>query len=269
MKVGDLEFLPRNKRFVISMNRFAWEAVPGGCANAAERRLSVLHFDRVLSVKTAGHRPAQARRSAVASGSPLRAGRGARRHGRARLFRRRHDPARCRVHRGVTCRSWRRLGGIVTTDPSKPDPALQWQSRSITPTPISKHGLPHFLTTKREVSEDVDQRSCTRLSSGFAPRAMQRLIDYSLHSTMPTLRRWALRSHVRISSAAYAAAEPETVEALKLARDRIRAASRAADAAGRSLHRSRSASNLARAGRRSNWLGSMCRAALQAIRVPC
>ena len=54
MKVADLEFLPRNKRFVISMNRFAWEAVSGRLRKRGERRLSVLHFDRVLSVKTAG-----------------------------------------------------------------------------------------------------------------------------------------------------------------------------------------------------------------------
>ena len=54
MKVGDLEFLPRNKRFVMSMNRFAWEAVSGQLRKKGERRQSVLHFDRVLGVKTAG-----------------------------------------------------------------------------------------------------------------------------------------------------------------------------------------------------------------------
>jgi hypothetical protein len=54
MKVGDLEFLPPSKRFVIAMNRFAWEAVSGFFRKRGERRQSVLHFDRVLSVKTAG-----------------------------------------------------------------------------------------------------------------------------------------------------------------------------------------------------------------------
>jgi Protein of unknown function (DUF2948) len=54
MKVGDLEFLPRNKRFVIPMNRFAWETVSGFLRKHGERRQSVLHFDRVLSVKTTG-----------------------------------------------------------------------------------------------------------------------------------------------------------------------------------------------------------------------
>ncbi len=54
MKVGDLEFLPRNKRFVMSMNRFAWEAVSGRLRKKGERRQSVLHFDRVLGVKIAG-----------------------------------------------------------------------------------------------------------------------------------------------------------------------------------------------------------------------
>ena len=49
MKVGELEFLSRDKRFVIPMNRFAWEAVMGRLRKKAERRQSVLHFDRVLS----------------------------------------------------------------------------------------------------------------------------------------------------------------------------------------------------------------------------
>jgi Protein of unknown function (DUF2948) len=54
MKVGDLEFLPGNKRFVIPMHRFAWEAVSGRFRKRGERRQSVLHFDRVLSAKAAG-----------------------------------------------------------------------------------------------------------------------------------------------------------------------------------------------------------------------
>lgn len=54
MKVGELEFLPRNKRFVIPMNRFAWETVSGFLRKHGERRRTVLHFDRVLSVKTTG-----------------------------------------------------------------------------------------------------------------------------------------------------------------------------------------------------------------------
>jgi hypothetical protein len=51
MKVGDLEFLPNSKRFVVAMNRFAWETVSGLFRKRAERRQSVLHFDRVLAVK--------------------------------------------------------------------------------------------------------------------------------------------------------------------------------------------------------------------------
>ena len=54
MKVGDLEFLPNSKRFVIAMNRFAWETVSGVLRKRAERRQSILHFDRVLAVKVVG-----------------------------------------------------------------------------------------------------------------------------------------------------------------------------------------------------------------------
>src|SRR5262245_15764310 len=54
MKTGDLEFLPGSKRFVVPMNRFAWEAVTGRLKKRGERRQSVLHFDRVLSAKANG-----------------------------------------------------------------------------------------------------------------------------------------------------------------------------------------------------------------------
>lgn len=52
--VGDLEYLPSVKRFVVPMNRFAWEQKSGFFRQHNERRKSVLHFDRVRGVKTAG-----------------------------------------------------------------------------------------------------------------------------------------------------------------------------------------------------------------------
>jgi hypothetical protein len=54
MKVSDLEYLPAAKRFVLTMNRFAWEAKSGLFRQHNERRQSVLHFDRVLGAKTSG-----------------------------------------------------------------------------------------------------------------------------------------------------------------------------------------------------------------------
>ena len=54
MKVSDLEYLPAAKRFVLTMNRFAWEARSGLFRQNNERRQSVLHFDRVLGAKTSG-----------------------------------------------------------------------------------------------------------------------------------------------------------------------------------------------------------------------
>jgi hypothetical protein len=55
-KVGELEFLPGLKRFVLPIRRFAWEAKSGFLRQHNERRQSVLHFDRVLGVKTSGIR---------------------------------------------------------------------------------------------------------------------------------------------------------------------------------------------------------------------
>jgi Protein of unknown function (DUF2948) len=54
MKVGDLKFVPHTKQFVAAMNRFAWESSTGFFKLRHQRRQSVLHFDRVLSVKTTG-----------------------------------------------------------------------------------------------------------------------------------------------------------------------------------------------------------------------
>ena len=53
LKVGDLEFFPREHRFVIAMNRFAWESIGEG-GNAFERRQAVLHFERVRKVRIQG-----------------------------------------------------------------------------------------------------------------------------------------------------------------------------------------------------------------------
>lgn len=54
MKIGDLEYLPAQQRFVLPMNRFAWEVKSGLFRQHNERRQSVLHFDRVVGAKTSG-----------------------------------------------------------------------------------------------------------------------------------------------------------------------------------------------------------------------
>jgi hypothetical protein len=54
MKVGDLEFSAAAKRFIISMNRFAWETGTGMLRARYQRRKSVLDFNHVLGVKTSG-----------------------------------------------------------------------------------------------------------------------------------------------------------------------------------------------------------------------
>ena len=54
MKVGDLSYRPSEKRFVVAMNRFVWENKSGFFKQNNERRRSVLHFESVRAVKTAG-----------------------------------------------------------------------------------------------------------------------------------------------------------------------------------------------------------------------
>jgi hypothetical protein len=54
LKVGEIDFRAREKRLVLPMNRFVWEAAGGRFSRHNERRRSVLHFDRVLGVKATG-----------------------------------------------------------------------------------------------------------------------------------------------------------------------------------------------------------------------
>lgn len=57
LQVKNLVFTRREKRFALAMNRFVWEKeAPRQLfrRKSHERRRSVLHFDRVLSVRTAG-----------------------------------------------------------------------------------------------------------------------------------------------------------------------------------------------------------------------
>lgn len=54
VKTGELDFQAKAKRFLMPVNRFVWEREPRAKGQPAERRRSVLHFDRVIGVKTSG-----------------------------------------------------------------------------------------------------------------------------------------------------------------------------------------------------------------------
>jgi hypothetical protein len=50
LKVADLVYLPKERRFAVGMNRFIWENADGGRRNY-ERRRTALTFDRVKAVQ--------------------------------------------------------------------------------------------------------------------------------------------------------------------------------------------------------------------------
>lgn len=50
VRVGDLAYLPEERRFAMVVRRFDWEAGP----SEPRRRLAGLHFERVLGVQTRG-----------------------------------------------------------------------------------------------------------------------------------------------------------------------------------------------------------------------
>jgi hypothetical protein len=55
LKVGDIAWLPKDRRIVLAINRFAWEATAGKGRRADhQRRRSALRFDRVSSVSSTG-----------------------------------------------------------------------------------------------------------------------------------------------------------------------------------------------------------------------
>lgn len=53
-KVGDLQYNAAEKQLVIPINRYAWEKKRRLFSRRGERRRSVLHFNRVLGVRTSG-----------------------------------------------------------------------------------------------------------------------------------------------------------------------------------------------------------------------
>ncbi len=53
LKVGDMLYLPKERRFALAMNRFIWEKLEGQRRDF-ERRRAALTFDRVERVKTTG-----------------------------------------------------------------------------------------------------------------------------------------------------------------------------------------------------------------------
>lgn len=54
LKIGDIAFRPKERRFALAMNRFDWTGAAAFARRQFERRRSILHFDRVLSVSYSG-----------------------------------------------------------------------------------------------------------------------------------------------------------------------------------------------------------------------
>jgi len=57
VRVGDMAYLPSQKRFAAVLNRFDWESAVGEKAQDYRRRRTALRFDRVLSAKHKDLRP--------------------------------------------------------------------------------------------------------------------------------------------------------------------------------------------------------------------
>ncbi len=73
--VGDIAFLPEEKRFVLVANRFRREAPPAGSPETLERRMSGLRFDGVTGVQRRGFTPREGERLLVLLAIRAEAGR--------------------------------------------------------------------------------------------------------------------------------------------------------------------------------------------------
>lgn len=62
VRVGDMTYLPREKRFAAVLNRFDWAQALAGAAKVKERRQAGLRFERVLGAQFQGfnHKDARA-----------------------------------------------------------------------------------------------------------------------------------------------------------------------------------------------------------------
>ena len=56
LKVGQMRWMPSERRFLIGLNRFAWEIMPDGRRRREgyQRRRAALHFERVEAVRSTG-----------------------------------------------------------------------------------------------------------------------------------------------------------------------------------------------------------------------
>src|SRR5262249_45573094 len=59
LKVADIIWRPAEKRFVLALNRFDWEAATCCADGHFQRRRSALRFDRVLACKCRNMQPAE------------------------------------------------------------------------------------------------------------------------------------------------------------------------------------------------------------------
>ena len=57
VRVGEMAYLPSQKRFAAILNRFNWEKATKTAANENERRRTALRFDRVLGAQIKSLRP--------------------------------------------------------------------------------------------------------------------------------------------------------------------------------------------------------------------
>ena len=269
LKVGDLKFLPRDKRFVLPMNRFAWETQTACSRPSRERRNSVLHFERVHAAR-ATRRRAQAKRATC-----------------CRCWRSASLPARHPAASSNWCFQAAALSASMSNASRRgfPISAARGKPRRARSTGYESAAVAITLRTircrfrgalralPRDQARGLARRRCRRSrasSPRFASAAMRRCSTIRGNSTAPILRALGLagdpRRHRR---SAYARGRCRHGRGAEICARPHSFAPRRPAAGRRPLHRRARRRTRLADGRRSRRSAFTCRAAPPPIRVPC
>ena len=197
LRVGDIVYLPKERRFAIEVRRFDWEAGD----QPPQRRLTCMHFEQVTGVRVRGID--QTSKDAVLNLLAIIV-RGDRRtvgHRHPDLRRGRSHPGRSGVRRnadeGCQARSGPPTAGRSTTTSSRRSACNAATARRAGRR-RSRSAFAALLSAKREVSEDVDQ-AVRAIIEDVVARGDEALIDYTHGSTDLALTPETLRISTRKS----------------------------------------------------------------------
>jgi histidinol dehydrogenase len=209
LKIADIQFLPSRKSLILSMNRFSWETAKGVLRQHNERHNAVLHFDQVIAV--------QSTCIPVAACHIFRTRSRTRRDHNPHIRRRGRNSGAGRIYRGASYRSGWCVAGFVASGSQ----GLRMPIRLKQTDAGFEERFAAFLETKREASPEVDA-VVHEIIADVRKRGDAALIELTHKLDRADLGALGIAVTRNEIKAAYAAADPKAVEALRFAHERIK-----------------------------------------------